>query len=68
MNISEPRQGIHSYRIFDVAIVDVALTVLFTFMITKKNRMLVFIILILLSIIIHTMLGIKTKTNTWLLE
>ena len=62
-NFREPRQGIHSVRIFDIAIIDVILTVLVSLMISRKYFWGVFIGLIFLSIIIHTMMGIKTKTN-----
>lgn len=64
-SFSQPRQGIHSLRVFDIAIVDVILTVVAAYFISKKHFTVTFIVLILLSIIFHTLLGIKTKTNIW---
>jgi hypothetical protein len=66
-SLNEPNKGIHSIRIFNIAVIDVLLTVFLSIIIDKKNYMIVFIILILLSIIIHSILGIKTHTNSWLL-
>jgi len=68
ISLTEPRKGIHSIRLFDIAIVDVLLTGLASYFLDKKNFLLVFIILILFSIIIHTMLGIKTKTNSMIFD
>lgn len=65
-SFSEPRKGIHSIRVFDVAIIDVLFTVIAAYVISKDHFLIVFIILIILSIIIHTVLGIKTKTNSWI--
>lgn len=65
---SKPREGIHSIRVFDIAIVDLILTIIGAYIISKKHVISVFIALILLSIVIHSMLGIKTKTNSWLVS
>jgi hypothetical protein len=61
--LSEPRSGIHSIRIFDIAIIDVILTLIAAFILSRKHIFAVFILLVLMSIIIHTILGIKTRTN-----
>jgi hypothetical protein len=63
----KPREGIHSIRIFDIAIIDVIFTLIAAYLISKKNILAVFIILVVLSIVIHTMFNIKTKTNSWLI-
>lgn len=65
---SVPREGIHAYRIFDIAIIDVILTIIAAVAISRKHFIVVFIILVVLSIIIHTILKIKTRTNTWLMN
>lgn len=60
----EPRKGIHSIRLFDIAIVDVLLTVLVGFIIAKlthTNLMLVLGLLFLLSIFIHKIFCVRTK-------
>ena len=70
MAFAEPRTGIHNIRIFDIAIVDVLITLLASYAIsyyTSYKMLSVFIVLIILSILIHTMLDIKTKTNAWLM-
>ncbi len=67
-DFSIPRKGIHSLRIFDIAIVDLLLTFIFAIIISKKNFIAVFIILMLLSIVIHTLFNIRTKTNSWLVN
>lgn len=64
----EPREGIHSIRVLDIAIVDLFLTILAAYVISKKHFIAVFIVLMILSVIIHTILGIKTKTNGWLIN
>lgn len=67
----EPGKGIHKYRIFDIAVVDVVATIGLSWLInylTSYNILLIFIILIILSIVMHTIFGVKTKTNGWLLE
>lgn len=66
-NFSEPRQGIHSIRIFDIAVVDLILTIILSIIISRHNFIAVFIILVIISILVHSMLGIKTKTNAWLM-
>ena len=65
---SIPRRGIHSYRVLDVAVVDVAFTVLAAYIISRKHFIGVFILLIFISIILHTAKNIETKTNKWLLD
>jgi uncharacterized membrane protein YcaP (DUF421 family) len=60
----EPRKGIHSIRLFDIAIVDVLLTILVGFIIAKlthTNLMLVLGLLFLLSIFIHKIFCVRTK-------
>ena len=70
MAFAVPRTGIHNIRIFDIAIVDVLITLLASYAIsyyTSYKVVSVFIALIIISILIHTMLDIKTKTNAWLM-
>lgn len=66
MAFSEPGEGIHSLRVFNIAIVDVFFTVLAALVISRTHFLAVFTVLIIISIILHTVLGIKTKTNSWL--
>jgi hypothetical protein len=65
----KPKEGVHSIRIFDIAVVDVLLTLFGAYLIKKidlkifeKTPLLViFIYLILLSIVIHKLFCVDTK-------
>jgi len=63
----EPRKGVHKYRLFDFAIIDIIFTVLFAYFINKymniNNFTLVFIILIIFAIIFHKIFCVRTKLN-----
>ncbi len=62
----EPKKGIHSYRIYDIAVLDVLVTVLIGVAIsyfTKKNLFLVLIILFLLGIYVHKLFCVETTIN-----
>jgi hypothetical protein len=67
-DIDKPRKGIHSYRLFDIAVIDVLLTALAAYIISKKHFITVFVILILISIIVHSLMNIETKTNKWIMS
>lgn len=65
--MSKPREGIHSFRILDIAVADVALTVAAAAGIsyfTQWNFWVVFISLILIGIVTHRALKIRTKVDT----
>lgn len=66
--LSGPGEGIHSIRIFDIAIVDVFFTALAAIAISRTHFIGVFMVLVLISVLIHTLLGIKTRTNAWFFE
>jgi hypothetical protein len=65
-------QGIHSYRIFNIAIVDVLLTILGAFIIhlflPKYNYFLILILLFILGIILHRLFCVKTPIDKLLFE
>ena len=71
-DFAKPREGIHRYRdpIFDLAIVDIVLTLVLAYIITIyspfKNLLLVFLFLVIISILIHKCLNIKTKLLDYL--
>jgi len=59
----KPKKGIHSYRIFNIAIVDTLLTIVLAFIISysfKKTFFLVFLILMIISIIVHKIFCVET--------
>ncbi len=60
----KPREGLHAYRLFDVAIVDVLatlfLSVLLSRYVVNYSWYTVFIFLVLISIPIHRLFCVKT--------
>jgi hypothetical protein len=59
----KPNQGIHSYRFMNVAIVDVLMTVVVSFVISKYfgySFMVVLILAFLMGIILHHIFHVKT--------
>lgn len=65
--LGKPGQGIHSYRIFNIAIVDVLMTVCAAFIIhilTPRYRFwVILMILFLLGIILHRLFCVKTTID-----
>lgn len=61
-----PGEGVHSYRVFNIAIVDVLLTVLLAFIISRKHFVIVLIVLFVLGIILHRLFCVKTTVDKWL--
>ena len=62
----KPNTGVHSYRIFNIAIVDVLLTILVAFIIArliKKPFWIVLLILFLLGIILHHLFCVRTTID-----
>jgi hypothetical protein len=65
-------QGIHSYRIFNIAIVDVLLTILGAFIIhlflPKYNYFLILLLLFILGIILHRLFCVRTPIDKFLFK
>jgi hypothetical protein len=64
--LGEPGKGAHSYRIFNIAIVDVILTILVALLISflaKVSFMWTLLILFLLGIILHRIFCVKTTID-----
>ena len=62
----EPRKGIHTYRIFDFAIVDVIFTFIIAFCISRVfriNFIYVLLALFLLGIIMHRIFCVRTTID-----
>ena len=62
----KPGQGVHSYRIFNIAIVDVILTILGAFIISyfmKFNFATTLLVLFLLGIILHRLFCVRTTID-----
>jgi hypothetical protein len=58
------RQGIHAYRFLDIAIVDLLLTILVAYLISKYWKFkfwIVLLILLVLSVLAHLLFCVKSK-------
>ena len=60
----EPGKGLHSYRIFNIAIIDVLGTLLITYVIHKLlpkiNFILIFVLLFILGELLHKLFCVNT--------
>jgi hypothetical protein len=65
----EPKEGIHSIRIFNIAIVDLLLTIVAALLIshyTQIRRLYSFVILIVVSIFFHKIFCVRTTVMSLL--
>lgn len=63
-----PREGAHAYRIFDIAVVDVAATVVVAFIIARVFGLVFWkslVVLFILGIILHRMFCVRTTVDKW---
>ena len=63
-----PREGAHAYRIFDIAVVDVAATVIVAFIIARVFGLVFWkslIVLFIIGIILHRMFCVRTTVDKW---
>jgi hypothetical protein len=64
--LGKPNEGLHSYRIFNVALVDVGLTVVLAGLFSYAfdfSFILVFLLLLLISIPIHRIFCVRTTVD-----
>lgn len=69
--LGKPNIGIHSYRIFNVSIVDTLLTVIVAFLISyffKYNFLITLFVLFLSGIIIHRLFCVRTTVDKLLFK
>jgi hypothetical protein len=67
--LGKPKEGIHKYRIFNIAIVDVIMTLIGAYIIayfTNYSFLTVSIILFLLGIFLHRLFCVRTTVDKWL--
>ena len=68
--IGKVGQGVHSYRIFNIAIVDVLLTIIGAYIIhlffPNINYFVILILLFLLGIILHRIFCVRTTIDKYL--
>lgn len=63
-----PREGAHAYRIFDVAVVDIAATIVVAFIIARAFGFVFWkslVVLFILGIILHRMFCVRTTVDKW---
>jgi len=62
----EPNKGVHSYRLFGLAIVDVVMTIIGAYiisLITRYKFSYILVFLFILGIILHKIFCVKTTIN-----
>ena len=67
--LGKPKQGVHSYRILDVALTDYLMTIVGAFIISYYTEIPVVITTIGLfnvGILLHIIFGVPTNTTRWL--
>jgi hypothetical protein len=67
--LGKPNKGVHSYRIFNIAVVDVLLTIIVAAILSffsKKNFFLVLLLLFILGIIMHYLFCVKTTVHMFI--
>ena len=65
-SLGKPKEGIHSYRLFNIAIMDLIFTIIGSFILSyifKKPFFLIFIIIFLLGIFLHKIFCVDTTIN-----
>ena len=66
-----PKKGVHSFRIFNIAIVDVVLTIIAAFLISyymKYRFWKVLLVLFLLGVFLHWVFCVNTTINSFLFQ
>ena len=69
--LGEPRKGLHSIRIMNIAIIDVIFTILLSYIISKKykyNFKKTLLNMFLLGIVSHELFCVKTTINKLLFK
>lgn len=64
--LGKPKKGIHSYRLFNIAVADVALTLIVSKLISVYTKIPVyktFIVLFLLGILLHRLFCVRTTID-----
>ena len=65
-SLGKPKEGIHSYRLFNIDIMDLIFTIIGSFILSyifKKPFFLIFIIIFLLGVFLHKIFCVDTTIN-----
>lgn len=69
--LGKPNEGVHSYRVFNIAIADVVMTIIAACMISYANNISVakiLVILFALGIFMHRIFCVRTTVDKWLVS
>jgi hypothetical protein len=64
--LGRPKEGVHKHRVFDIAIVDVLLTIVGAFLISRRHFWIVLVLLFLSGIILHRLFCVRTTIDKFL--
>jgi hypothetical protein len=59
----EENKGVHSYRLFNVAVVDVIATIILALLISRKHFIKILILLFILGIISHRLFCVRSTVD-----
>lgn len=65
----EPNKNLRKYRIFDIAIMDVSVVIIFSFILSRITNypfIYILIIIFILGIIAHRIFCVRTRIDRWL--
>ncbi len=65
----KPREGVHSIRILDIAVIDVIFVIIVSLSISyymRYNHLLTFVIIFLLGIFFHWLFGVETTVMKYI--
>jgi hypothetical protein len=62
----DPGKGVHSYRIFNIAIIDVIFTLIVAYYGPFSDKFTNFILLLILGIILHRVFCVNTTVNKYI--
>lgn len=62
----DPGEGVHSYRFFSIAIIDLVLTMIVAYYLPLYDKFTNFILLLLLGIILHRIFCVNTTVNKYI--
>lgn len=69
--LGKPKEGIHSYRFLNIAIMDVLLTIIAAAILSftlKKNFFLILLLVFISGIILHYLFCVKTTIHMFIFE
>ena len=65
--LGKPKEGMHQYRIFNIAVFDLILTIILAYLIglyTGQSFLVTFIVLMIVGLIVHRIFCVETTLTT----